>query len=79
MNVLGKLGDAVMIVAVCGLSINAVQDAPTDETMEKKLINNYNVYALPMPEYMEFAGEQVPLSNPDIKERMDRELLVNTY
>ena len=47
--------------------------------MEKKLINNYNVYALPMPEYMEFAGEQVPLSNPDIKERMDRELLVNTY
>jgi hypothetical protein len=32
-----------------------------------------------MPEYMEFAGEQVPLYNPDIKERMDRELLVNTY
>lgn len=79
MSILAKIGGIVLIVAVCGLCINAVQDAPTDETMEKKLINNYNVYALPMPEYMEFAGEQVPLYNPDIKERMDRELLVNTY
>lgn len=79
MNVISKIGMAVVIFGVCGLCINAVQDAPTDEIMEKKMINNYNVYALPMPEYMEFAGERVPLNNPDIKERMDRELLVNTY
>jgi len=79
MNLLSKLGAAVVVIGVCGLCINAVQDASTDETMEKKLINNYNVYALPMPSSMEFAGEKVPLHNPDIKERMDRELLVNTY
>ncbi len=28
---------------------------------------------------MDFAGEAVPLNNPDIRERMDRELLVNVY
>ena len=28
---------------------------------------------------MEFAEEAVPLSNPDIKERLDREILVNSY
>jgi hypothetical protein len=28
---------------------------------------------------MNFAGEVVPLRDPDIRERMDRELLVNTY
>ncbi len=79
MNVLSKIGMAVVVFGVCGLCINAVQEAPTDETMEKKLINNYNVYALPIPEHMDFAGEPVPLSNPDIRERIDRELLVNAY
>jgi membrane-bound lytic murein transglycosylase D len=62
-----------------GLGINAVQDAPSDENQEKKMINDYNVYALPMPEDLDFAGERVPIEIPDIYERMDRELLVNTY
>lgn len=67
------------VLVVCGLGINAVQDAPSDENQEKKIINDYNVYALNMPEEMDFAGEPVPLDAPDIYERMDRELLVNTY
>lgn len=70
---------AIGLVAIGALSINAMQEAPTDENFEKKLINDYNVYALQVPKYMDFAGEEVPLSNPDILERMDRELLVNTY
>ncbi|HMC02093.1 MAG TPA: lytic transglycosylase domain-containing protein [Flavobacteriaceae bacterium] len=61
------------------LFIYALQDAPSDENFEKKLINDYNVYALQVPDYLDFAGEPVPLKDPDILERMDRELLVNTY
>jgi membrane-bound lytic murein transglycosylase D len=79
MKTLSKIGVAIVVLGVCGLCINAVQDPPTDEALEKNLINNYNVYALPMPDHMDFAGEAVPLHNPDIRERMDRELLVNTY
>ncbi|MDN3723760.1 lytic transglycosylase domain-containing protein [Aequorivita sp. SDUM287046] len=79
MKMIGKIGLGLGILAVCALSIHAVQDAPTDENFEKKLINDYNVYALPLPENLEFAGEPVPLNNPDIRERMDRELLVNVY
>jgi hypothetical protein len=79
MKAIVKIGMAVVVLGVCSLCIHAVQDAETDETMEKKLINNYNVYALPLPEYIDFAGEAVPLNNPDIRERLDRELLVNTY
>lgn len=79
MGTLGKLGVGIAILLVCALSINAVQEAPSDETLEKKLVNDYNIYALPMPEYLEFAGEAVPLNDPDIRERFDRELLVNTY
>ncbi|MBX3008542.1 MAG: lytic transglycosylase domain-containing protein [Melioribacteraceae bacterium] len=33
----------------------------------------------PIPEKLEFCGEAVPLNDFDIYERMDRELLVNTY
>ena len=73
------------ILAIFGLFglvmifIFALQDAPSDENFEKKLINDYNVYALQVPDNLDFAGEALPLDNPDILERMDRELLVNTY
>lgn len=69
----------VGLLSLCSIFIYALQDAPTDENFEKKLINDYNVYALQVPNDLNFAGEAMPLSNPDILERMDRELLVNTY
>jgi membrane-bound lytic murein transglycosylase D len=37
------------------------------------------VYALKLPTSLQFSGEAVPLDQPDIKERLDKELLVNTY
>ena len=79
MKIISKILLSVFLIGVCSLFINAVQEPPTDENLEESLINNYNVYALPTPESMDFAGEAVPLHNPDIRERMDRELLVNTY
>ncbi|KAB1069394.1 lytic transglycosylase domain-containing protein [Tamlana haliotis] len=67
------------LLGLCGLFIYAMQDAPTDENYEKERVNGYNVYALEMPDNLNLAGEPVPVNNPDIYERMDRELLVNTY
>ena len=40
---------------------------------------SYKVYALRLPESIDFAGEKTPLDAPDIQERLDKELLVNTY
>ncbi|TYA92251.1 lytic transglycosylase domain-containing protein [Seonamhaeicola marinus] len=79
MKIVERLLACVGLLSLCFIFIYALQDAPTDENFEKKLINDYNVYALQVPEDLDFAGEPVPLSNPDILERMDRELLVNTY
>ncbi|MDG1292094.1 MAG: lytic transglycosylase domain-containing protein [Flavobacteriaceae bacterium] len=39
----------------------------------------YKVYALDLPDTLNFADEKISLSSPDLKERLDRELLVNTY
>ncbi|MFD1095706.1 lytic transglycosylase domain-containing protein [Salegentibacter chungangensis] len=82
--------NALMIVGflvVCAVSINAVQDGGSenaenrtyDKKEKKNVVKDYNIYALPVPEEMDFAGEEVPLDEPDIHERIDRELLVNTY
>tara|TARA_R110002072_G_scaffold246303_2_gene405554 strand:- start:1 stop:921 length:921 start_codon:yes stop_codon:yes gene_type:complete len=79
MKTVQKLLAFVGLLSLCALFIYALQDAPTDENFETKLINDYNVYALQVPENLDFAGEPIPLKNPDILERMDRELLVNTY
>lgn len=89
MIMMKKIFAAVAIVAVAGLVINSAK-APQEQEEEQvpvkdekvqteKLVNDYNVYAIPMPDGLNFAGEEVPVQNPDIKERMDRELLVNTY
>ena len=69
----------VGLLSLSALFIYALQDAPTDENFETKIINDYNVYALQVPDDLNFSGEPMPLKNPDILERMDRELLVNTY
>ncbi len=36
-------------------------------------------YSIKVPHYLDFAGEPVPMSIPDVKERLERELLVNAY
>jgi hypothetical protein len=79
MKIIQKALAFVGLLSLCALFIYALQDAPTDENFETKLINDYNIYALQIPEDLSFAGEPVPLKNPDILERMDKELLVNTY
>ncbi|WP_166964846.1 lytic transglycosylase domain-containing protein [Yeosuana marina] len=79
MKIVEKVLAFVGLLSLTALFIYALQDAPTDENFEKKLINDYNVYALQIPHNLNFAGESVPLNDPDIYERMDRELLVNTY
>lgn len=84
MNILSKIGLGTVLVAVFVLCTNAVQTPEKSSNvvlnnLEEKLVNDYNVYALELPETMDFAGEPVPLNDPDIRERMDRELLVNTY
>lgn len=54
-------------------------DHQGDDEFQMAFNNGYNIFALTQPESMDFAGETVPLNDPEIRERLDRELLVNTY
>ena len=51
----------------------------SDVSSEKNTADTYIIKALKIPGELTFAGEKVPTELYDIKERMDRELLVNTY
>jgi len=53
------------------------EEMPT--LVNDSLIQSHKIYALPIPNTLNFCGEQVPLQEDDVKERLDRELLVNTY
>lgn len=55
------------------------EDTSEQKQYEQEFFNEYNTFAVPMPEKLSLAGEEVPLSDPDVFERIDRELLVNTY
>ncbi|WP_373056021.1 lytic transglycosylase domain-containing protein [Zunongwangia sp. H14] len=87
MEYLKKSLVVIGILAVCAVSINAVQDFPvdaikgveTDSVINKSVAQNYRIKALKVPRNLDFAGEPVPLEDPDVYERLDRELLVNTY
>jgi len=59
------------------LFLNAVY--VSDVGPQKNTHETYNIQALKIPEGLNFAGEKVPVERHDILERMDRELLVNTY
>ncbi|MCF6348154.1 MAG: lytic transglycosylase domain-containing protein [Flavobacteriaceae bacterium] len=73
------------IIILSGVLINAIQQDPEEKLEFNKKIefkntsDSYAIKAIKIPDDLEFAGEKVPLHKPDIKERIDRELLVNTY
>lgn len=51
----------------------------SDEAFKQKFLNQYQVLSPPLPDSLEFAGEKVPLDQFDVRERIEREFLVNTY
>ncbi len=64
---------ASILISAFGFTEASVED----EKVNQKAITK--VTSLDLPEQINFAGEDVPLEDPDVFERLDRELLVNTY
>lgn len=44
-----------------------------------KFPHQYKIISPPFPDTLFFCGEKVPLENYDVRERLDREMVVNTY
>jgi membrane-bound lytic murein transglycosylase D len=51
----------------------------SDEAFRQKFLTGYQILPPPLPDSLDFAGEKVPLDQFDVRERIERELLVNTF
>lgn len=77
MNKSTRIFGILSIITLGFLLMNA--EGISNLQLTKNVSDTYEIKATKLPSYMELAGERVPLEKPDIRERMDRELLVNTY
>lgn len=78
----------LVLIAAVGLYLLAdgltfsVKENPTtnnDNNYRTHISENYKIYSLATPDGLDFAGSKVPLEDIDIKERLDKELTINTY
>jgi len=74
-----KWGISVLAVAVSTLFMCSNSEVDLEKPSATEPINNYAVYAIAMPQNLTLAGEKLPTNDPDVYERLDRELHVNTY
>ncbi|PHQ56223.1 MAG: murein transglycosylase [Lutibacter sp.] len=79
-----KILGLIAIIMISSLLIFAtktndskIQNNPNEN--DNNTSETYQIRALKIPPELRFAGEHVPIEKEDIKERIDRELLVNTY
>lgn len=74
----------IMISVLC-LSVAGIfyfftgDDGVSDKLYRQAFRKNYKIFALEVPDKIDFAGEDVPLNVFYVREALDRELLVNTY
>ena len=55
-------------------------DVKSEDKLHQEQFNiKYGIFAIVQPENLNFAGEEIPIYSPDIWERIDKELLKNTY
>jgi len=81
MNKSIKFLGLIAIIMISSLFIFSTSTKNTDGKNEndKNTSETYKIKALKIPLNLTFAEEPVPIEKEDIKERVDRELLVNTY
>ena len=81
-NVLATIGGVVVLsILISAVMTGASVEKHTarEATIDKHVAEGYQISAITLPKNLNFAGESVPLEDPDIRERADREFLVNTY
>ncbi|HPA35727.1 MAG TPA: lytic transglycosylase domain-containing protein [Chitinophagales bacterium] len=81
------LGGIMVAAAAMGLFVFATKDTTVryfpfikNTAKQETMALPVNVtHAVKLPENIDFAGETVPLEDIEVRERLDRELLVNSY
>jgi len=75
------LWTAILVTGAIGIELFSFSTSSAESDVEHQRVfnDNYKVFSLTLPNELSFCGEQVPMERLDVRERLDRELLVNTY
>ncbi|MDX1651077.1 MAG: lytic transglycosylase domain-containing protein [Brumimicrobium sp.] len=82
MEIFGKITIvlAAMIVVSCGKEKPTNEKSVVNHVVDPVSIENKNVFKVPdVPDSVSFAGEWISLTDFDVRERFDRELVVNNF
>lgn len=73
---IGWLGFLALISMVF---TQGARDTEEDKQYQQSFQQSYGIYAIPIPTDIDFAEEKPNLTDPEVVERLDREIHVNTY
>ncbi len=73
------LGFSVLVFVLVQLFIFSSELRSDDELHQQQFNIKYGIFAILQPQSLSFAGEEIPINSPEIWERIDKELLKNTY
>lgn len=79
LSVLTFFGLSALLMSLTNTTKPAEKEQEKTKNKPKSVSNSYEIKSVVIPENLHFAGERVPIEKADIRERMDREMLVNTY
>jgi membrane-bound lytic murein transglycosylase D len=67
------------VLIVTGIALKNIDSATTTVEVSEEGRPHYKWYVPQLPSSLSFAGEAVPLDRWDIREKLERELLINSY
>ncbi|MBS1570562.1 MAG: lytic transglycosylase domain-containing protein [Bacteroidetes bacterium] len=83
---LSIIGKSLLMALLIGAGAACIQvftfstsAGESDVDHQLRFNEGYKIFSLNLPTNLDFCGEHVPLEQLDVRERLDRELLVNTY
>ena len=83
MRLLGKIIISIVLLLGGALCVHlftfSTAGTDTDLDYQRQFSERYRIFSLSLPNDLTFCGEPVPMGKIDVRERLDRELLVNTY
>ena len=76
-SIFGLLSLVIIMIGILVVSFSSDKGNRTD--FFDHFNKDYKIHSLKLPDTLYFAGEKVPMEYFDVRESLDRELLVNTY
>jgi len=78
-KLLVAFGFVLILVGVIRIFSYSAQRSADDELYQKYFKDSYRIFSVNIPDNLNFAGEPVPIHDFEVRERIEREFLVNTY